>query len=184
MTLAQVDLVSTLNLVVNGGAFALVAWIVIYGAPAFMKKVGDDQKAERDRSSEDQRAERTAFLATLAVERKESTAELAEKRREFLADQKETRDSFALLSRDMMKTYREESLADRLACDKHFETLAASLAKSSEATAKSVEAIMTAVRAIGDQSRSHADANARWATALKEEVGRREEAERQKGGTP
>jgi hypothetical protein len=157
MILAQGDpTVGVLNLVVQGGSFALLAFLVIYGLPQWHTKITATQQKERE-----------DFIKALNEERVEATAALAEKRKEFLDAQKDQRNEFIGAITRLADTFREESTDGRLACDKHFETLAATIAKGHES-------MMAAFKAMTEQVQSHALRNHQWAEMLKHEVQERE----------
>jgi hypothetical protein len=60
-------------------------------------------------------------------------------------------------------TFKQEAMAERLACEKHFGTLAEAMSKGNEAT-------MAAFRAMTEQVQNHAARNQQWSTMLDAKV--------------
>ena len=65
--------------------------------------------------------------------------------------------------REVTKTFKEETKAERVSCESHFSRLADAMGKASESN-------MAAMRALGDQLQNHAERNRQWIELLQKEI--------------
>lgn len=137
--------ISLFALLIQGGSFALLAYIIIFGLPALHKMIAAERKEER--------ADFATSLAKLTDEGKEA-------RIAFAAGVKEQRTDFAAALTSLSSIFRQEAVAERVACEKHFETLAGVVTKGNEAT-------LSAIMAQLEQRARHQERDDEHATQLK-----------------
>ena len=134
--------------IIQGGSFALLAWILIYGIP----KLNERMSSDRQKAEEIAAGERKLIIDGVSAERKLASDERRIERKEFM-------DALDKMS----ATFRTEAAAERMACEKHFETLANAMKSGNDAT-------MTAVKASAEQIQQHALRNQQWAKLLEAEA--------------
>lgn len=177
------------NVILQGGSFALIAWIVVYGAwkwrndnaadrakdvAQFTKELGD----HRVQHLADSKESREAYIANTDSQREEYKTDLADQRKESKANMDLVLATFKSelaaerASREKaLETFKAESAAERAACEKHFETLANAVGKGNEAT-------IQAVKTMAEQIQQHALRNQQWASVLQEAVKAKQTEER------
>lgn len=119
-------------LLLQGGSFAVLVYMIVWGVPKLRKEIASERKVELDNYLTDSRNQRVEFKD--ALEKSQIV-------------------------------FKQESAAERAACEKHFATLAEAMGKGNEAT-------ITAVRTMAEQVQSHAARNQQWSQLLQAEVER------------
>lgn len=128
------------TLILQGGSFAVLVYLIVIGVPKWRLEIAAERKAELD-----------VYVADSKEQRKEFTAALA----------------------SATSTFKAEAVAERLACEHHFATLADAMGKGNDAT-------IQAVRTMLEQVHQHAQRNQQWSAMLAEQVKKTEDAQRQR----
>jgi hypothetical protein len=133
------------SLLLQGGAFVLLAYMVIRLAPQLFKEMREEREARDTKFA-------TAIdnLQNKYDERNESITQT------IAATSKDAND----VIRELSRTFRDEARAERLACESHFSKLAEAMTRGNESN-------VAAFKTLADSVASHAQRNQQWNDLLR-----------------
>lgn len=107
-------------LLVQGGSFMLLAFLLIYGLPWLHRQIAKDHKEER--------------------------ADFARSLTKLVDDAREQRTLFMTALDKITDVFKAETSAERATCERHFDALAAAMRSGNEATVASMRASVEQVQ--------------------------------------
>lgn len=138
--------------ILQGGSFAVLVYLLVVGLPKYQQSQDEARTREREDFGKHLNQQRNEFLAALAERSEKASTERRNERADYMTT-----------IRDLTNTFRDESKAERSACEKHFATLADAMAKGNEST-------MEATRTIFQQMKNHSERNQQWLEVLRAEL--------------
>lgn len=103
------------NVILQAGAFGLLAYLIVYGIPSWVKDFREERKADRTERDADRR-EREKERLEMDVEREEWITN-------FRLDRKLDRDAEDKRYQELTATFREEQKIERDACERRHQQI-------------------------------------------------------------